>query len=256
MHTVIRATLCLLLSLSAALLAALAGCGSGPAPASPPPSAVPSGSQPAPWYEAEIRAFEAADHTAMPAPGSVLFIGSSSIRLWSTLERDMAPARVLNRGFGGSKTADVLAVFDRIAAPYNPAIIVYYCGDNDLGTDNTNARAAADGFIAFDRRARALWPAVRTFYLPIKPSLARWNNWPAMREANRLVREYCERTPGAAYLDTVSVTLGPDGKPDPTLFMPDGLHINALGYERWTTVVRPAVLEAWSQRPREASSRR
>lgn len=256
MHTVVRAPLRHLLCLSAAwLLSAPAGCGSGPTPASPPPAA-PAAAQPAPWYEPEIRAFEAADRAAMPAPGSVLFIGSSSIRLWSTLERDMAPARVLNRGFGGSKTPDVLAVFDRIAAPYNPTIIVYYCGDNDLGTDNTNAQAAADGFVAFDRRARALWPSVRTFYLPIKPSLARWSNWPAMKEANRLVREYCERTPGAAYLDTVSVTLGPDGKPDPTLFMPDGLHINARGYESWTTVVRPAVLEAWSQRPGEASSRR
>ena len=197
------------------------------------------------WYENEIRAFEAADRVSPPAAGGVLFVGSSSIRLWEDLEHAMAPARVLNRGFGGSKTREVLAVFDRIVRPSNPSIIVYYCGDNDLGTDNTDAEAAAEGFLAFDRRARALWPTVRTFYIPIKPSIARWKNWPAMEKANGLVRAYCERTPGATYLDTVTPMLTAEGRPDPSIFKEDGLHMNAKGYERWNAVVRPEVVRAW-----------
>ncbi|MFG0259146.1 MAG: hypothetical protein ACF8LK_02245, partial [Phycisphaerales bacterium JB041] len=92
-----------------------------------PESAVPDA-----WYEREIWAFEAADRADPPEPGRVLFIGSSSFRLWKTLEADMVPVPVLNRGFGGSKTGEVLAVFDRIVVPYAPSVIVYYCGDNDL----------------------------------------------------------------------------------------------------------------------------
>lgn len=226
------------------VLGAVCGCGGG--------SAVPRAeavkpAEPAPWYEREIEAFEARDRVAMPTPGGVLFIGSSSIRMWEGLEKAMAPARVVQRGFGGSKTGEVLAVFDRIVLPYEPSIIVYYCGDNDLGNDNTDSRAAAEGFIAFDRRARSHWPSVRIFYLPIKPSIARWNNWPAMEKANGLVRDYCIRTPGAAYLETVAVLLGGDGKPDPAFFREDGLHLNQRGYERWLPIVRGEVLRAWME---------
>ena len=206
--------------------------------------------EPAPWYEAEIQAFEAADKASPPRPGQVLFVGSSSIRLWSSLAADMNPVPVLNRGFGGSKTGDVLSVFDRIVLPYKPSVIVYYCGDNDLGTTSTDSQAAADGFIKFDRRARTRWSDIRVFYIPIKPSVQRWNNWAAMKKANDIVRAYCERTPGATYLDTVSPALAPDGRPDPSIFREDGLHMNAKGYAIWTSVVRPPVLEAWRKAAR------
>jgi lysophospholipase L1-like esterase len=164
--------------------------------------------------------------------------------MWRTLAEDMAPARVLNRGFGGSKTGDVLAVFDRIVRPYAPSVIVYYCGDNDLGTQNTDWAGAAEGFFEFDRRARALWPEVKVLYIAIKPSLARWSNWESMAKANETVRMYCARTAGATYLDTATPMLGEDGRPDPALFMPDGLHLNEAGYRLWTGVVRRPVLKA------------
>jgi lysophospholipase L1-like esterase len=209
--------------------------------------AEPAGSIAPAWYEQEIRAYEAADEAAMPEPGGVLFIGSSSIRMWKSLEADMDPLPVINRGFGGSKTHEVLAVFDRIVLPYEPRVIVYYCGDNDLGTDNTDSEAAAEGFIAFDRRARAEWPGVQVINIPIKPSLARWGNWEAMRRANEMVRAYCERTPGAVYVDTATPTLDASGEPDPAMFLEDGLHLSERGYEVWTSVVRPAVMDAWAR---------
>lgn len=208
-------------------------------------SAQPAEAQP--WYEAEIRAFEASDRASPPAPGLALFTGSSSIRMWETLAEDLAPVPVLNRGFGGSRTSEVLAVFDRIVLPYEPRLVVYYCGDNDLGTDNHDAEGAAEGFLAFDRRCRAEWPEIPVFYIAIKPSLARWSNWDAMSRANEIVRAYCERTPGATFLDIATPMLGGDGKPDPTLFKSDGLHLNAKGYEVWTRVVRGPVVDAWEQ---------
>lgn len=199
------------------------------------------------WYEPEIRAFEAADRASPPAPGQVLFIGSSSIRMWNSLAEDMAPAPVLKRGFGGSTTPDVLAVFDRIARPYAPSIIVYYCGDNDLGTDNPDAEAAAQGFLSFERLAREAWPDVEVMYIAIKPSIARWRNWEAMRRANRIVRDHCEQTRGSTFLDIATLMLTPEGVPDPSLFLEDGLHLNEKGYAAWTAVVRPAVTDAWSR---------
>lgn len=229
----------------------LASCASTPATPSLPSPASPataSPTAPAPWYEPEIRAFEAADLASPPAPGQVLFVGSSSIKFWKSLASDMSPLPVLNRGFGGSKTREVLAVFDRIVTPYSPSVIVYYCGDNDLGTDNTDSQSAADGFITFDRRCRQRWPGIRVIYIPIKASIARWSNWPAMQRANSLVRDYCSRTPGAIYVDTVTPTLGADAKPDPSLFESDGLHINANGYELWTRTLKPVISVAYEHR--------
>ncbi len=229
------------LAVAAALL--LFGAGDCLAQQTTPAAEPKAQAQPAPWYEPEIRAFEDADRAHPPEPGRVLFVGSSSIRLWASLASDMEPAKVLNRGFGGSKTHDVLEVLDRIVKPYAPRAIVYYCGDNDLGTDNTDAKAAADGFIAFAERARALWPEVPIAYIAIKPSVARWKNWDAMSRANQMVREYAQRTQGVAFLDIASPMLKADGTPDPSLFKSDGLHLNAKGYAVWTGVVRPWVLE-------------
>lgn len=224
-------------------------CSSSPLPDEPSAPAAPTSAEsPAPWYEPEILAFESTDRASLPAPGQVLFIGSSSIKFWKSLAADMSPLPVLNRGFGGSKTREVLAVFDRIVTPYRPSVIAYYCGDNDLGTDNTDSQSAADGFIAFDQRCRSHWPSVRVIYIPIKASIARWKNWPAMQRANSLVRDYCSRTPGAIYVDTATPTLTAGGTPDPSLFESDGLHINAKGYELWTRVLKPAVLAAYEHR--------
>jgi lysophospholipase L1-like esterase len=203
------------------------------------------------WHEPQIQAFEESDAKQMPAPGQALFIGSSSIRMWKSLAEDMSPVPVINRGFGGSTTPEVLAVFDRIVKPYAPSIIVYYCGDNDLGTENTDSESAAMGFIQFDRLARETWPDVQTIYIPIKPSLARWSNWDAMERANEIVRSYCEMTDGVTYADTASPTLLENGQPDPAIFLGDGLHMNERGYEIWTGVLRPIVLDAWSETRRD-----
>ncbi|QYK49328.1 MAG: hypothetical protein KF838_05610 [Phycisphaeraceae bacterium] len=199
------------------------------------------------WYEPEIRAFEAADRASPPDPGQVLFIGSSSIRMWKSLAEDMAPAPVLKRGFGGSTTPDVLAVFDRIVRPYAPSIIVYYCGDNDLSGDKPDAEAAAEGFLSFERLAREAWPDVEVMYIAIKPSIARWRNWEAMRRANSIVRDHCEQTRGSTFLDIATPMLTPEGVPDPSLFLEDGLHLNEKGYAAWKAVIRPAVTDAWSR---------
>jgi lysophospholipase L1-like esterase len=199
------------------------------------PAAAPEVSPP--WYEAEIQAFEAADRAHPPASGQVLFVGSSSIRMWKDVAGDMGvPA--LNRGFGGSRTREVLAVADRIVFPYRPSTIVYYCGDNDLGTDNHDSAAAAAGFTAFAELARRRLPGVRILYLSIKPSVARWSNWPAMAAANALVQDYAAETEGVEFVDLAPCLLGADGRPDPALFLADGLHLNAAGYARWARIVR------------------
>ena len=44
----------------------------------------------------------------------VLFTGSSSIRMWSSIQSDFPNYNIVNRGFGGSQTSDLLYYFDQL----------------------------------------------------------------------------------------------------------------------------------------------
>ena len=189
-------------------------------------------------WNRDIAAFQAADRTQPPATGAVLFIGSSSIRMWSSLAADFPRVRTINRGFGGSEIDDATFFADRIVAPYHPRAIVMYAGDNDLQDGDSPARVR-DDFAAFVRKARSVDPGVPIAFIAIKPSVARKALLPKIREANALVRAYAATQPGVAYLDVFTPMLGKDGQPQPRWFITDGLHMNRQGYALWIGVVTP-----------------
>jgi lysophospholipase L1-like esterase len=188
-------------------------------------------------WAAEIAAFAAADDTSPFPSGGVVFVGSSSIRLW-----DLAaafPGRpVLNRGFGGTQILDSVRHVDRLVIRHKPAIVIFYAGDNDLAAGRTPQQVHAD-FATLVGRVHAALPATRIAFIGIKPSIARWALIAQVREANRLVRDFCDRDDRLGYVDVDAAMLGWDGKPRPELFLQDGLHMTAKGYEIWNMLVRP-----------------
>jgi lysophospholipase L1-like esterase len=189
-------------------------------------------------WNADIAAFQAQDRGHPPAPGAVLFIGSSSIRAWTTVATDFPEVRTINRGFGGSEIDDATFFADRILAPYRPAAIVMYAGDNDL-QDGDSPEQVRDDFAAFVHKARSLDPDVPIAFIAIKPSMARKVLLPKIRAANALVRTFAATQKGVSYLDTFTPMLGKDGQPTPAWFVADGLHMNRTGYELWVGIVRP-----------------
>jgi len=189
-------------------------------------------------WNADIAAFQAVDRAHPPAPGAVLFIGSSSIRMWTSLTADFPGVRTINRGFGGSEIDDATIFADRIVAPYRPRAIVMYAGDNDL-QDGDSPAQVRDDFAAFVRQARSFDPGVPIAFIAIKPSVARRTLLPRIREANALVREYAATQRSVAYLDAFTPMLGRDGQPQARWFIQDGLHMNRSGYELWAGVVKP-----------------
>jgi lysophospholipase L1-like esterase len=191
-------------------------------------------------WNAEIAAFQAGDQAQPPPAGAVLFIGSSSIRMWTSLATDFPGVRTINRGFGGSEVDDATFFADRIVAPYHPRAIVMYAGDNDL-QDGDSPAHVRDDFAAFVRKARSLDPAVPIAFIAIKPSVARAVLLPKIREANALVKAYAATQKDVAYLDVFTPMLGKDGRPQPSWFIEDGLHMNRSGYELWTGLLKPWV---------------
>ena len=185
------------------------------------------------WNPA-IAAFEAADRAHAPAPGSILFIGSSSIEHWKSLAADFPEASVINRGFGGSVISDSTFFADRIVAPYHARAIVMYAGDNDL-QEGSSPEQVRDDFAAFVRKARAVDPGVPIAFIAIKPSVARAALLPEIRQANALVSAYAATQKGVTYLDVFTPMLK-EGAPQPDLFGEDGLHMNRRGYLLWINI--------------------
>jgi hypothetical protein len=193
------------------------------------PPQIPSRGAP---FEPEIRAFEAADRSMPPAPGGVVFVGSSSIRNWTTVAADFPGVPVLNRGFGGSTLADVV--------PYRPHLVVLYAGDNDLAQGRAPEQVLAD-YRAFVARLRSALPTARLAFVSIKPSPSRRAFIDLAREANRLIRIEIARDTLSTFVDVFTPMLDAAGQPRPELFVADSLHMNREGYLLWHSLLQPVV---------------
>lgn len=191
-------------------------------------------------FEPEIRAFEAGDSASPPPEHAVLFVGSSSIRMWCTLERDFPKLTVLNRGFGGSETSDLLHYVDRVVVRYHPRAVVLYQGDNDLQGGKSVQRVDADLDSLFAILHRRL-PRTPIYFLSVKPSPSRAKLLPSMRAVNAHVAGEAKRDRLLRYVDVFTPMLGRDGRPDADLFGADMLHMNSSGYALWRKVVGRAL---------------
>lgn len=191
-------------------------------------------------FEKEIRAFEAADRKQAPPQHAVLFIGSSTIRIWKTLPQDFPELTVINRGFGGSQIADSTRYADRIAIPYHPSRIVMYAGDNDIAAGKSPQQVFED-FKAFEKKIHDALPGVPIDYISIKPSVARWKLVDKIKEANRLIEQFAHDQKNVEFVDIFPAMLSPEGKPRPDLLKPDGLHMNAKGYAIVISILKPRI---------------
>ncbi len=190
-------------------------------------------------FEEDIRKFEELDRKTPPPANPIVFVGSSTIRLWD-VAKWFPDLPVINRGFGGSTVADVVRYVDRIVLNYKPRAIVFYSGDNDIAGGKTPEQVAAD-FTALLQAIRVELPTVPVVFLPTKPSIQRWNLVEKMRDSNRRIKALTENDPNLIYADTSTSMLGDDGKPRAELFQADGLHLNDSGYKLWTSIVKPLI---------------
>lgn len=192
-------------------------------------------------WKSSMAAFAAADREKAPAANGTLFVGSSTIRMWSHLAQDFRDLPVINRGFGGSTMADCHYFVKQLVVQYKPRQVLVYAGDNDLAVGRTPAQVL-DSFKGFVETVRRELPDTRIAYISIKPSPSRESLMPKVREANTLLAQYVRSLPNAAYIDIFHPMLDGAGAIRADLFGPDRLHMNELGYALWQSVIRPYVL--------------
>jgi len=206
-------------------------------------------------WDATIAKFEAQVRIKPPAEGAIVFTGSSSITFWKTLEQDMAPLRVINRGFGGSKIDQVAHYANRIVVPYRPRAVVLFAGTNDIaGSKPKSAQYVFDGYLAFVKNIHAALPTTPIYFISITPAPSRWKLWDIAREANRMIEAHTQTDKRLRFIDLTDAILGSDGKPNRDLFRIDKLHPNGRGYARWTAVIKPILERDLTVRARHSSS--
>ena len=187
-------------------------------------------------FEPEVRAFEFLDRTQPHSPKPVLFVGSSSIRLWPSLPTAFPGWNVINRGFGGSKMGDLLHFFDRLVPIHRPSLIFVYEGDNDLAAGLSPNHVALQ-FEEFLAKCRQQLPGTPVVLMAVKPSPLRWSLLPVQQDLNLRLQQLAGAHPGVLFLDMAGPLLESSGLPRPEFFQADRLHLNGQGYVVWQSVV-------------------
>ncbi len=186
-------------------------------------------------WEKEVAGIEVRLATDTPAAGGVVFVGSSTIRLWK-LDESFPGAGYVNAGFGGSEVRDCTHFAPRLVRPHKPKTVVFYAGGNDLAAGR-GPQQVADDFAAFCTAV----PEPRILFVSIRPSVKRWGLFDKETAANKLVRAACANGSRLRYVDAVPPLLGTDGKPRADLLVADQLHLNAAGYVVLAKVVGEAL---------------
>ncbi len=193
-------------------------------------------------FAEEFRAFASAEARAPLPRDPVLFYGSSSIRLWTTLAEDFQGLSVVNRGFGGSTLADCVQEMERLVFPVQPRAVVLYAGENDL--DQGASPERIEGlFREFAERLDDRLGLIPLIFISIKPSPSRASALPKVRCANQFVRAALADWPNARFLDVFPLMIDAEGKVRHEFFTEDWLHLSPAGYLLWAAQVRACLAE-------------
>lgn len=190
-------------------------------------------------WEGDIEKFEQLDISKSYPSDAIMFTGSSSIRLWSTLGQDMRPYNVIQRGFGGCRLSDFAVYADRILYPHECKAIVIYVANDITGSDIDKSPLEVSKLFHYTLNViRKKFPTTPVFWISITPTGSRWAVWPEIKEANSLIKKVCETHHNTYFIDTESFFLSPSGLPKNELFVEDRLHLNSDGYALWTRIIK------------------
>jgi lysophospholipase L1-like esterase len=187
-------------------------------------------------WDKEIDALTEIDVRQTPPKNAVLFVGSSSIRLWKNLRQSFPQMSVINRGFGGSRLEDVNFYFERLVAPYDPKTIVLYAGENDVN-DGVSPQKVLDDYKKFSALVRAKFPKAKLVFIGLKPSPSRWSKASDFRQTNDLIKADIAKDKRAVYVDVWTAMLDEKGEPKADIFLTDKLHMNEKGYAIWRDIL-------------------
>lgn len=183
---------------------------------------------------------------ASPEHGGIVFTGSSIFQFWTHLADQMAPLPVLNRAIAGTVTQDMLNRIGQLVLPYQPRIVVYYCGSNDVS-------AGEDAGPIVERTKRYIQilheksPNTFFYYTAIQKAPEKQARWDVVEAANREMERYSHQASNVGYIDLNPVLFDSRNNVRENLFLPDGLHFrpDSTAYLEFSQIVKPILTKAW-----------
>jgi hypothetical protein len=190
-------------------------------------------------WENDIQKFEQLDTSEEYPEDAILFAGSSSIRLWNSLEKDMTPYHTIQRGYGGAKLSDFVVYADRIFDPHRCQAIVIFIANDISGTDKDKTpKEVAALFSNVLKIIRRKHPVTPVFWIAVTPTPSRWKVWPEIQKASALIKDICDKNRNTYFIKTDFAFLDNNGLPKDELFRDDKLHLTEKGYAVWTEIIK------------------
>lgn len=183
-------------------------------------------------YKEDVQVIKSYDNIYPQPTSPILFVGSSSIRLWRDFTQKFGKYGAINRGIGGAVVNDIIHHTDDLIFRYQPRKIVLYVGENDLTNSATTADSVLNRTVRLFNLIRSKLPDVPIIYISMKPSPSRDHLQAKARAGNDLVMKFLKTQKKAIFLDIYSPMLT-NGKSRPELFLDDMLHMNEKGYKIW-----------------------
>lgn len=200
-------------------------------------------SQNKPAYWEDVQAIKRFDKIYKPEKNPIVFVGSSSIRLWRNSEKIFSKYNVLNRGIGGAVINDIMYYANELIFDYQPRQVVIYVGENDLKHNSVSADTIFENIKKLFALIRQKLPEASIVYISIKPSPARAFAFDKLIKANSLIEAYISKEDKISYVNVCKKMLTSDGKYRPELFVKDHLHMNSKGYKIWKKAIKPYLIK-------------
>lgn len=190
-------------------------------------------------WENDIRKLEARDARETEPENAILFVGSSSIRLWDSIDADMQPYAVIQRGYGGAKFTDLAVFAHRLITPHRyRALVLFVANDVTGGDDDRSPREVEALLMHVFAISRKHQPDAPVFVIEITPTSSRWKVWPEIAAVNAALRARALQTPGLFFIPTAAHYLNDQARPRDHLFRDDRLHLNTDGYDLWAKRIK------------------
>ena len=201
-------------------------------------------------FEEEVSILERLDIEEKAAEKDILFIGSSSIRLWDNINEDMYPYSSVKRGYGGAHFYDLIHFSERLVKNHTPKAIIIFVA-NDITGSNGLTNLVGDLspnevkrlFKLNYKLIRSIHKFIPIFLIETTPTLKRWKVWSEILKSNKKLESFCKKEPNLYYIGTRDKFIGVDGLPIKSLFLNDELHLNTDGYKLWSDIIKTKLIE-------------
>ena len=201
-------------------------------------------------FEEEVSFLESLDFKEKAGEKDVLFIGSSSIRLWDNIQVDMYPYSSIKRGYGGAHFYDLIHFSERLVKNHSPkAILIFVANDITGSNDLTNIvgdlspNEVKKLFRYNYKLIRSIHKHIPIFLIETTPTPKRWKVWNKILQANKKLERFCKQVPNLYFISTRDKFIGANGLPIQSLFLNDELHLNVDGYKLWSSVIKSKLIE-------------